>query len=112
MKTAMSESAEKKKKKKKKEKNMDAIYNWQALFFIAFMGSIDDCTLFVPMLVGNIFNPFECTLGSFIACAIVVASCIFVGIFKPVADCIMSVPLWLILFVFSVSLFVRASMMH
>jgi cadmium resistance protein CadD (predicted permease) len=65
----------------------------QTLFVIAFIGSVDDLTLFVPMLVGKGFDLIQLMLGAFSAAAIIVLLCVFIGKCKPIADALSSIPL-------------------
>jgi hypothetical protein len=79
----------------------------QTLFVIAFIGSVDDLTLFVPMLVGKGFDLVQLMLGAFLAAAIIVTLCIFIGQCKPIADCLSSIPLAAIVIVFAVVLLLK-----
>jgi hypothetical protein len=82
------------------------------LFIIAFIGSVDDLTVFVPMLVGKAFDLAQLMLGAFIAAAAIVAICLFIGLCKPIADCLSSVPLALIVAIFSAVLLTKGYMME
>lgn len=79
----------------------------QTLFVIAFIGSVDDLTLFVPMLAGKGFDIVQLMLGSFIATEVIVAMCIFIGMCKPIADCLSKIPLAAIVIVFAVILLLK-----
>merc|ERR1712150_247994 len=79
----------------------------QALFVIAFLGSVDDLTLFVPMLAGKGFDLAELMAGGFIAASVIVLVCVFVGLCKPVADFLSSVPLVAIVVTFASILLVK-----
>jgi hypothetical protein len=79
----------------------------QTLFVIAFLGSVDDLTLFVPMLVGKSFDIVQLILGAFIATSAIVAICMFIGQCKPIADCLSSIPLAAIVVVFATVLLVK-----
>lgn len=81
------------------------------LFVIAFIGSIDDLTVFVPMLVGKAFDLAQLMLGAFIAASVIVMICLFVGLCKPIADCLSSVPLALIVAIFASVLLTKGYMM-
>lgn len=81
------------------------------LFIIAFIGSIDDLTVFVPMLVGKAFDLAQLMLGAFIAASVIVMLCLFIGLCKPIADCLSSVPLALIVGIFSTVLLTKGFMM-
>jgi len=83
----------------------------QTLFVIAFLGSVDDLTLFVPMLVGKGFDMAQLVIGGFIAASAIVLLCIFLGLCKPVADCLSRVPLAAIVVVFATTLLVKGFMM-
>lgn len=80
------------------------------LFVIAFIGSVDDLTLFVPMLVGRSFDIAQLMLGAFFAAMTIVTICVFIGLCKPVADLIAKIPLALIVAVFAVALLVKGFM--
>lgn len=79
----------------------------QTLFVIAFIGSVDDLTLFVPMLVGKGFDLVQLILGAVAAAATIVMFCLFIGLCKPIADCLSNIPLFLIVISFAVILLVK-----
>jgi len=79
----------------------------QTLFIIAFLGSVDDLTLFVPMLVGKGFDMVQLLIGGLIAASAIVLLCVFLGLCKPVADCLSKIPLAAIVVVFAVTLLVK-----
>merc|ERR1712025_1540292 len=83
-------------------------YNWKALFTICFIGSVDDLTLFVPMLVGKGFNIIQLMLGSFLAVVTIVFVCVFLGLCKPFADFVEKIPLALIVVIFATFLLGKA----
>jgi len=80
----------------------------RTLFFIAFIGSLDDLTLFVPMLVGKGFDLVQLVIGGFIAASIIVTICLFVGLCQPVADLLAKVPLFAIVLCFAALLLIKA----
>jgi len=82
----------------------------RTLFVIAFIGSVDDLTLFVPMLVGKSFDLPQLMLGAFSAAMTIVTICVFIGLCKPVADLISKIPLALIVIIFAVVLLVKGFM--
>lgn len=84
----------------------------QTLFVIAFIGSVDDLTLFVPMLAGKGFNTSELMLGALAATGTILAICIFIGQCKPLANCLGSVPLAAIVGVFACMLLLRGFFME
>lgn len=79
----------------------------QTLFFIAFVGSVDDLTLFVPMLVGKGFDFWQLMLGAFLATVLIITFCICIGLCKPIADCLSRIPLCLIVICFATILLLR-----
>jgi hypothetical protein len=79
----------------------------RTLFVIAFIGSVDDLTLFVPMLTGKGFSLAELMSGAFFATMAIVGMCVFLGMCKPVADCLSNIPLAPIVIVFSAILLVK-----
>jgi len=79
----------------------------QTLFVIAFIGSVDDLTLFVPMLVGKGFDFVQLMLGAFIATVLILSFCICIGMCKPIADCLSKIPLAAIVIVFASVLLTR-----
>jgi len=83
----------------------------QTLFIVAFIGSLDDLTLFVPMLVGKGFNIAQLMLGSLLAVVTIVLICIFLGLCKPFADFVEKIPLALIVVIFATYLLGKACWM-
>lgn len=84
----------------------------QTLFMIAFIGSIDDLTLFVPMLVGKGFDWLQLMCGAAIAGSAIVMICLFVGLCKPVADVLSNIPLAMIVATFSTVLLSKGFFMQ
>ncbi|CAE7221263.1 unnamed protein product [Symbiodinium natans] len=84
----------------------------QTLFVIAFIGSLDDLTLFVPMLVGKGFDFAQLTIGALTAASLIVIICLFVGLCQPVADCISRIPLFAIVVAFATLLLVKSFTME
>jgi len=82
-----------------------------ALFVIAFIGSIDDLTLFVPMLVGKGFDWLQLVIGAVTAASTIVMICLFISLCKPVSDFLASIPLALIVAVFSTTLLIKGGTM-
>jgi len=82
-----------------------------SLFVIAFLGSVDDLTLFVPMLVGKGFDFAQLMLGAFSAASAIVVLCMFIGLCKPVANLLSAIPLALIVSTFAVALLTKGAMM-
>eukprot|EP00913_Durusdinium_trenchii_P023679 g22243.t1 len=80
----------------------------QTLFVIAFIGSLDDLTLFVPMLVGKGFDFIQLIIGALTASGLIVSICLFVGLCQPVADCISKVPLFAIVVGFATLLLAKS----
>jgi len=79
----------------------------QTLFVVAFIGSIDDLTLFVPMLVGKGFDFVQLMGGAFAATVLILTFCICIGLCKPIADCLAKIPLAAIVIVFAVVLLLK-----
>jgi len=79
----------------------------QTLFVIAFIGSVDDLTLFVPMLVGKGFDFVQLMLGAFLATSLIITFCICIGLCKPLADCLSKIPLAVIVIVFATILLLK-----
>lgn len=80
----------------------------KTLFIIAFIGSIDDLTLFVPMLVGKGFDTVQLMLGAFLATSLIITFCICLGMCKPIADCLAKIPLAAIVICFATILLTKA----
>jgi len=78
-----------------------------ALVAVAFLGSLDDLTLFVPMLVGKSISYGELILGSLLAVLIIVFLCIFLTACKPVVRIIEAIPLFFIVLVFGAVLVIK-----
>jgi hypothetical protein len=79
----------------------------QTLFVIAFIGSVDDLTLFVPMLVGKGFDIIQLMVGAFLATVTIITFCICIGLCKPIADCLSKIPLAAIVIVFATVLLLK-----
>jgi len=79
----------------------------RTLPIVAFLGSLDDLTLFVPMLVGKTFGIFELILGSIVAGTIIVVLCCFITKCEMISNFLMRIPMAVIVAVFSVILLVR-----
>lgn len=84
----------------------------RTLFVISFVGSVDDLTLFVPMLASKDFDLVQLVLGGFIAAAIIVLLCVFLGLCKPIANCLSKIPLALIVSIFAIVLIAKACFME
>ena len=82
------------------------------LVVIAFLGSLDDLTLFVPLLVGQTFHILELIIGAFIATCIILFICFFLVQCKLVAEIIQNIPLCFIVVAFSLALIVKGVLME
>mmetsp|Transcript_26696 Transcript_26696/g.64049 ORF Transcript_26696/g.64049 Transcript_26696/m.64049 type:complete len:272 (+) Transcript_26696:317-1132(+) len=78
-----------------------------SLALIAFIGSLDDLTLFVPMLVGKAFGILELIIGATIATLMIIAICLLVTKCQIVADALERVPLVAIVLVFTAVLLTK-----
>jgi hypothetical protein len=76
----------------------------RSLAIIAFLGSLDDLALFVPMLVGKTFGILELIVGAMFATFMIVIMCVFLTRCRIVADLLEKIPLAAIVFTFSVIL--------
>jgi hypothetical protein len=79
----------------------------RSLAVIAFLGSLDDLTLFVPMLVGKTFGIVELILGTMISAISIVFICLFLTKCKFVADTLEKIPLVVIVTAFCVVILVK-----
>jgi hypothetical protein len=77
------------------------------LAIIAFLGSLDDLTLFVPMLVGKTFGIFELIVGAMIATLLIVIMCVCLTSCKVVADFLERIPLVAIVATFAIILLLK-----
>jgi len=84
----------------------------KTLFAIAFCGSLDDLTLFVPLLVGGDIGPVALVIGSMGAVCIIVTFCVFLNFFKPIASFLQAIPLVCITSAFATFLFIKVATMH
>lgn len=84
----------------------------QTLFVIAFLGSVDDLTLFVPMLVGKGFDMVQLFIGGLTAASGIVLVCTFIGLCQPVADCLAKIPLGAIVVCFATMLLTKGFFME
>jgi hypothetical protein len=79
-----------------------------ALFIVAFLGSLDDLTLFVPMLVGQAIPWGALVVGAMLAVAVILMVCIFLGMCKPIARVLVAIPLFSIVLCFGTFLTIKA----
>lgn len=79
----------------------------RSLAIIAFLGSLDDLALFVPLLVGKTFGILELIVGAMFATSMIVIMCVFLTRCRIVADLLEKIPLAAIVFTFSVILLFR-----
>jgi len=84
----------------------------RTLFVVSFVGSIDDLTLFVPMLCGKSFGWVQLVLGSLIAASSIVMLCCFLTACKPLSRIISSIPFPLIVGAFATVLLYRGLTMN
>lgn len=82
------------------------------LFTTAFLGSLDDLTLFVPMLAGNGCDVAQLLIGGVIAASAIVLICALIGSNKRVANLLSRIPVAAIVVVFAVTLLVKGALMQ
>lgn len=78
-----------------------------SLALIAFIGSLDDPTLFVPLLVGKTFGIFELITGAMIATLAILVICLFVSKCQLMANVLERIPLVAIVVGFTVFLLAK-----
>jgi cadmium resistance protein CadD (predicted permease) len=79
----------------------------RSLAVIAFLGSLDDLALFVPMLVGKTFGIVALIIGAMISALAILFICLFLTKCKLVADTLEKIPLVAIVTGFCVVLLVK-----
>jgi hypothetical protein len=79
----------------------------RSLAIIPFLGSIDDLTLFVPLLVGKALTILQLVLGAMMATLLIIVLCIFLTRCEIVANILEKIPLVAIVAAFSVILLVK-----
>lgn len=79
----------------------------RSLAIIAFLGSLDDLTLFVPMLVGKTFGIVELMVGAMLSAFFIVVLCVCLTQCKAVARVLEKIPLVAIVATFSVILLTK-----
>ena len=111
------------------EAEADRTGTTKTLAVIACCGSLDDLTLFVPLLVGSDVGFFALLIGSMAAVGVIVAFCVrspgvrspgpfhhrpqvFLNFFKRVSDCLQAIPLVCITSAFCAFLVAKAATMH
>ena len=92
------------------EEEMDTS-SMRTLIVVAFCGSLDDLTLFVPMLAGGAIGPLALVTGALAATALVVVLCLFLNLFSRVSDCLQKIPLVAITSCFFVYLVLKATVL-
>lgn len=83
----------------------------QSLFIVAFLGSLDDLTLFVPMLVGRAMSWVQLMIGTLFAATSIITVCVFLAMFKPIAAFLQRLPLYAIILVFASFLLIKGFVM-
>uniref|UniRef100_A0A7S2ERM8 Uncharacterized protein n=1 Tax=Ditylum brightwellii TaxID=49249 RepID=A0A7S2ERM8_9STRA len=84
----------------------------RTLPIVAFLGSLDDLTLFVPMLVGKTFGMIELVIGSTVAGTIIVLICLFITKCEMLSNFLQRIPLAAIVAIFSVFLLIKGFIME
>merc|ERR1711920_127170 len=79
----------------------------RTLFIVSFVGSVDDLTLFVPMLCGKSFGWTQLVFGALISASSIVMLCCFLTACKPISRIIASIPFPLIVGLFAATLLVH-----
>jgi hypothetical protein len=92
------------------EEEMDTS-SMRTLVVVAFCGSLDDLTLFVPMLAGGAIGPLALVTGALAATGLVVLLCLFLNLFSRVSDCLQKIPLVAITSCFFVYLVLKATVL-
>ena len=92
------------------EEEMDTS-SMRTLVVVAFCGSLDDLTLFVPMLAGGAIGPLALVTGALAATGLVVLLCLFLNLFQRVSDCLQKIPLVAITSCFFVYLVLKATVL-
>ena len=92
------------------EEEMDTS-SMRTLIVVAFCGSLDDLTLFVPMLAGGAIGPLALVTGALAATGLVVLLCLFLNLFSRVSDCLQKIPLVAITSCFFVYLVLKATVL-
>jgi len=79
----------------------------RSLIVIAFIGSLDDLTLFVPLLVGKAIGWMQLILGAGLATCMIILVCLSLTCCTTVTSFLSRLPLWGIVFTFSTYLLIR-----
>ena len=82
------------------------------LLVVAFCGSLDDLTLFVPMLAGGAIGPLALLAGAAAATALIVAICVFLNFFRAISDRLAAVPLVCVTSAFATFLIAKVALMR
>jgi len=81
-------------------------FNMCRLFTISMIGSLDDIAIFVSLLLSRAFSAWQLSLGVFLGSAVVVWICLAAGRCSCVVRLVEKVPLWCILGVFALWLYI------
>lgn len=79
----------------------------RSLAILAFLGSIDDLTLFIPLLVGQVLTMLQLVLGAMIATSMIVLLCICLTRCEIIANILEQIPLVAIVATISFILLVK-----
>jgi len=78
-----------------------------SLIVIAFLGSLDDLTLFVPLLAGRTFGIVQLVIGATIAILLILILCLCLTRCQFVTNVLEKIPLAAIVFLFSILLLLK-----
>jgi hypothetical protein len=84
-----------------------SLKRFRPLAIIAFLGSLDDLTLFVPLLVGKTFSIIQLFIGALIATLMILTICTFLTRCRLIARLLERIPLVAIVAAFSIVLLVK-----
>lgn len=83
----------------------------RSLAIVAFLGSLDDLSLFVPMLVGHALSVVELITGAAVATCLIILICVALNRVARIARCLQAVPLVVIVAFFAFYLVLRSFFM-
>ena len=92
---------------KGQEKGQEEKTSPKRLLVVSLLGSMDDLAVFSSLLIGGTFSPPQLLLGVALGSALVTCFCLFASLFAPVVRLVQSIPLFVIIGVFSTYTFVE-----
>jgi len=96
----------------KEHTHKDQQHSLGKLFTISMFGSLDDCAVFVSLMLAGVISGGQLAAGVFIGSIIVLAICVGASLFSCVVRTVEKIPLWSIIGTFAIWTYISTFAMH